>query len=342
MSKKSNFLLIIIIILLIIASYYTYTNYNDINTKFSNFKENISSLVSQCITKDNSEAPLSKNTATESIGMSDNDYLTPSTIATAASGVYQYYQMLSSNSQTLYKQLCTGIEKYQVTITPTTKINSSEVAKTFEAVFDDHPEYFWLDNNYSYKYDSTGNVVEITLNYNETLNYIDEAKAKFNNEANKIILAARKLDSDYKKEKYVHDAIITKANFNTEAPLNQSAYSALVNGETVCAGYARAFQYIMNKLDIPTTYVTGYAKEEHAWNIVILEYGTYNVDLTWDDRNGISYDYFNISDTIFSKTHTRTGLSLNLPKCESTIYSPNTYQDNQLTLPTYNSASPSN
>ena len=34
--------------------------------------------------------------------------------------------------------------------------------------------------------------------------------------------------------------LIDKISYNLGAEMNQSAYSALVNGQTVCAGYARA------------------------------------------------------------------------------------------------------
>jgi len=339
MSKNTNNLLTILIFILIIFCLYTYPNPTAVNTLFNNIKENILTIVKN-INKNTTQILKELDSNSSNSNSSSLESLSLSTTNLTTNQVFKYYKMLDSNSQILYKQLCTNIEKYQITITPTTKINSTQVALTFEAVFDDHPEYFWLDNNYSYEYDDTGNITKITLNYNDTINYIEEAKIKFNNAANKIILAANKLNSAYEKEKYVHDTIITNTTFDEDALLNQSAYSALVNGSSVCAGYARAFQYIMNKLGISTTYVTGYANEEHAWNIVTLEYGTYNVDLTWDDKNGISYDYFNFPDTIFNKTHTRTGLSLNLPKCETTLYSSTTSLENKMTLPTYNSASP--
>ena len=103
--------------------------------------------------------------------------------------------------------------------------------------------------------------------------------------------------------------------------LNQSAYSALVNGKTVCAGYSRAFQYIMNKLNITTYYVTGKSQgESHAWNIVKLGNGYYNIDLTWDDGKIITYNYFNKTDYEFSKTHERSEKSINLPSCNATTY----------------------
>ena len=101
------------------------------------------------------------------------------------------------------------------------------------------------------------------------------------------------------------------------APMNQSAYSALVNGRTVCAGYARAFQYLMQRLGIPCYYCTGYAGEDHAWNIIKLGEDYYNVDVTWDDTDTPTYDYFNKSDREFGTSHMRTGLAVYLPACGS-------------------------
>ena len=75
--------------------------------------------------------------------------------------------------------------------------------------------------------------------------------------------------------------------------------------------------------NIPTYYVTGYSSGEHAWNIVKLDDGYYNVDVTWDDKNGISYSYFNLTDNDISSTHKRRGLSNYIAKCNATNYSVN-------------------
>ena len=102
--------------------------------------------------------------------------------------------------------------------------------------------------------------------------------------------------------------------------MNQSAYGALVNGQTVCAGYARAFQYLLQQLGIPCYYCTGYAGENHAWNIVALEDGYYNVDATWDDTEGGKYDYFNKTDQDYADTHVRQELAVYLPPCNGQLY----------------------
>jgi hypothetical protein len=80
-----------------------------------------------------------------------------------------------------------------------------------------------------------------------------------------------------------------------------------VEKKAVCAGYAKAFQYITNRLGIECEYVRGRCKsgEWHAWNIIKLEGDYYYVDATWDDHTNtderksgpayVSYDYFCIT-----------------------------------------------
>lgn len=233
---------------------------------------------------------------------------------------YPYYGFLSPNEQSLYKQVYANIYELSTTFVPIVKVGSDEVKTTIEAVYNDHPELFWLDTNYSYKYTKNGNCVQIIMGFNKTADNITKSKSLFDGSAKKIIDEASKLSSNYAKEKYVHDAIIRIVDYDKNASINQSAYSALVNGKTVCAGYARAFQYIMTKLQIPTFYCVGTAGSDHAWNVVKLSDGYYNVDLTWDDYNGVSYKYFNLTDKDFSKTHIRTDLSTSLPLCTATTY----------------------
>ncbi len=233
---------------------------------------------------------------------------------------YPYFDMLNDEEKILYKQLVANINELSTTFVPQVTLKTEAVNRIIESVFNDHPEFFWLDTNYSYKYTKSGNCVQIILSFNETINDYENAKILFEKEAQIIVDDANKFRTNYEKEKYVHDTLIEEIEYDTNALINQSAYSALVNKRSVCAGYARAFQYIMMKLGIPTFYVTGMAIEEHAWNIVKLGDGYYNVDLTWDDTNA-SYNYFNVRDDLFFNTHERSGLSLNLPDCQAYGYS---------------------
>ena len=233
---------------------------------------------------------------------------------------YPYYHMLNDSEKELYRQIYANAFGMMERFKPCVEVFSTNVGRVVEAVYNDNPVLFWVENSYGCKYGSDGRVVEISLQYNEASNKIDQSRQKFDEKAEEILQVARTLSSDYEKEKYVHDRLAMQVSYAAEAPMNQSAYSALVNGKTVCAGYTRAFQYLMQQLGIPCFYCRGYSGENHAWNIVELYGDYYNVDLTWDDAKPGNYDYFNKTDKDLQVTHIRKGASVNLPACGGTLY----------------------
>lgn len=228
---------------------------------------------------------------------------------------YPYYAMLEEDMKLLYKQIYANASELTTSFTPTVSVDVNRLKNVFEAVCNDHPELFWLETGYSCKYLKNGSCVEITLQYNDTADRLEASKEELSICVESILENARMLGSNYEKERYVHDALRILTEYDGSADKNQSAYSALVEGKSVCAGYARAFQYLLQQLGIPCYYCTGYSGENHAWNIVKLD-GVYrNVDVTWDDTDPYTYDYFNKTDEEFSGTHVRTGLSVYLPAC---------------------------
>lgn len=234
--------------------------------------------------------------------------------------LYPYYMMLNESQQEVYKQIYANASQLITAFSPVKGIKSAELKQIFEAVVNDHPELFYLQTGYSVKYEKSGAVVEIQLSYYTLVNDIASARTKFNSAANSIIAGAKGLADDYEKEKYVHDALIANVVYDDSEPLGQSAYSALVGGKTVCAGYARANQYLLQQLGIPCYYCTGFSGENHAWNIVSLSDGFYNEDVTWDDTTPSTYNYFNRTDSDFKPTHVRTGMSEKLPACNGSRY----------------------
>lgn len=233
---------------------------------------------------------------------------------------YPYYAMLSENGKSLYRQIYANALSLNSVFAPAQDISVSEIRNIFAAVYNDHPELFWLHTTYTCKYMADGQCVEIGLQFNRTAQDLDYAKAEFEQRAAAITGGAQNLGSDYEKEKYVHDMLLAQVEYSLSAEMNQSAYSALVNGKTVCAGYARAFQYLMQQLQVPCYYCTGFAGENHAWNIILLDDGYYNVDTTWDDTGEGSYDYFNKTDEDYADTHIRQELSVYLPPCGGQRY----------------------
>lgn len=229
--------------------------------------------------------------------------------------IYPYYGMLDADLQQLYRQIYANAIEQRESFAPAVNVNTQRVRDVFEAVYNDHPELFWLETEYSCKYTQTGTCIEISLKFNETEEDLKKSQKLFDEQVKMILEGAGKQLTDYDKEVFVHDALVKRVEYSTRAEMGQSAYSALVNGKSVCAGYARAFQYLMQQLGIPCYYCTGYSGEDHAWNIVKLNDKYYNVDVTWDDTKPSTYDYFNKTDLDYAKTHVRKSLSVYLPAC---------------------------
>lgn len=233
---------------------------------------------------------------------------------------YPYYHMLDATGKTIYRQIYANADALIKDFSPVEAISGKLLKNAFTAVVNDHPELFWVNTAYEYQYAPTGRVVAIYLSFNKTAEDMELAKQLFDAAAETIISDAQNLENNHDKELFVHDVLMEMISYNASASMNQSAYSALVLGKTVCAGYARAFQYIMQQLGVPCYYCTGYAGENHAWNIIKLEDGFYNVDVTWADTKPHNYMYFNGTDADYRKDHIRRDLSVKLPACNGVFY----------------------
>ena len=215
---------------------------------------------------------------------------------------YPYYAMLDDKGKHLYRQIFANANAFNGAFQPIEAVPVSEIKNAIMAVYNDHPELFWLNTAFVCKYDKDKICAELELEFSIPRDEFPKASAQFYNTVNSMLTQVENL-SNYEKELRTHDYLIDKIEYDKGAAMNQSAYSALVEGKSVCAGYARAFQYLMQRMGIPCYYCTGFAGEDHAWNIVALEDGYYNVDVTWDDTPGGEHDYFNKSDQDFESTH---------------------------------------
>ena len=234
---------------------------------------------------------------------------------------YPHYHMLDDVGKSIYRQIYANANDLNSGFSPVEEISAGGLKNAFSAVVNDHPELFWLDTAYGGKYTGAGELIEILLSFNRTANDLESSQGNFERSAEGILEGARDIRDQAEQEQYVHDALMDQLSYNLSAEMNQSAYSALVNGQTVCAGYSRAFQYLLMQLQIPCYYCTGFAGESHAWNIARIDEVFYNVDTTWDDARG-NYEFYNKSDSDFGSSHIRTELGVYLPPCNDSVASP--------------------
>lgn len=265
------------------------------------------------------------------------------------------YDQLTAEEQLLYRQAADAIEKHQTERLETPLTDEEQVWHVLNCIEVDHPEYFWWEN-YDTLYTVTENNVptgtEIELDF-----LYDEAETA----ARQAQIDARVTEwlsgidaswADYDKVKAVYDAVVLNTEYVDESPDNQNICSVFLNGQSVCAGYAKATQYLLQKLDIPAAYLWGDATKDgetdsHAWNLVQLDGVYYYLDPTWGDpeyseedavalAGTVCYDYFCVTSEELFRTH-ENQTALTLPECTSETH--NYYVRSGLRLDSYDPAS---
>lgn len=235
-----------------------------------------------------------------------------------------YYSLLDDTKKEYYDQIsdAAGTEAESVTLEG---ITHEEAEPILISVMNDHPEYFWLENSYTYQ--SGDNYVKLIFNYNCTGGEKDNRQRVIEQQASQIVNGIPAESSDYDKVKYVFETLVDQTRYDKAAPDNQNIYSVFGNWTTVCAGYARATKYLLDQMGVECIYVTGNAGEPHAWNIVNCDGAYYCVDTTWGDptyQEGIgvdvdttSYEYLCCTTQMLSRTHTPDAM-FPVPECTDT------------------------
>ena len=151
---------------------------------------------------------------------------------------------------------------------------------------------------------------------------IDQAISQIEQVKNQIL--QNKTGNTYEDVKMIHDYLVDTINYDSRLSKQNiyNIYGALVNRECVCEGYARAFKYLLDELDIPCVMIIGTATnsqgetENHAWNYVQLNGAWYAVDTTWDDPVVVGggtaseeskYKYFLVGREVMDQDHSPSG-----------------------------------
>lgn len=233
-----------------------------------------------------------------------------------------YYASLSDKEKSLYKQFYEAIAslKKEIVIDDYDTAEKS-YARVLDAIDYDHPEIFWHKSTTCWIHSSseTGKSISFEFNYNQFADNLPYYRALLDAEAEKIVAEARKLTRTIDQELYVYEYMTKNIKYVDDSEENQTIYGALINHETVCAGFAKTFQLIMRKLGVPTYYLSGYRTDymqngssdtgPHAWNVIMIDGKSYNVDLIGGhykirtrsnkEYEYQSYEYFNRTDQFF-------------------------------------------
>ncbi len=243
------------------------------------------------------------------------------------------YGKLNDSEKKLYDSLYTITTDYKhEAVVPTT--DPEVLDRVFNCVMMDHPEIFYV-NGYKYTKYTVGDTIKRIL-FSPSYIYSAEEVSAINGDlhsAIQAILGNVYADwSDYEKIKYIYDVLIYNTEYDLNAEDNQNIISVLLNGRSVCQGYAKTMQLLLNSMGMQCTLATGYVTggERHAWNVVMADGEWYYVDVTWGDAsfilsgeegNGevaskINYDYLLVPYREISLTHALE-VPVDMPDCTS-------------------------
>ena len=214
-------------------------------------------------------------------------------VAQSEEGHQEYYfKQLNEEEQRVYRELLKGIRAREKDFYLTLSQDDS-IDRCYHAVLKDHPEIFWVHNHekiYKTTY-SDSDYCTFTPGYIYTESEISEIQNAMEagfQEVSSLIPADA---SDYEKVRIVYTYVIDNTQYQASDD-DQSIAGVFGKKEAVCAGYAGAVQYLLERIGVPCIYVDGSTQgstEGHAWNIVKLDGEYYYVDAT----NGDQPDFLN-------------------------------------------------
>lgn len=253
-------------------------------------------------------------------------------VAQSEEGHQEYYfKQLTEEEQRVYRELLKGIrareKEFYLTIS-----DDDSIDRSYHAVLKDHPEIFWVHNRekiYKTTYSDSDYCV-FTPGYTYTDSEIDEIQTAMEQSFQEVRALIPEDAGDYEKVRIVYTYVIDHTQYQTGED-DQSIAGVFWKKSAVCAGYAGAVQYLLERMDIHCIYVDGSTKgstEGHAWDIVKIGQEYYYVDATNGDQpdflNGdaaqleehktIIYDYLCPFPEEYEKTYTPSE-ELTVPAC---------------------------
>lgn len=263
-----------------------------------------------------------------------------------------YYDNISEELHEAYREIYVRLMRNEDSGEFLSSVSAQDFWTAYYAVLADHPEIFWIDMSAQVSESSlTGNVVSYSFSVTVPQEERDAMRAQLEAAADACIGQIPEGASDYEKIKAVYEYIIDTTDYDVNSVYSQNVQSALLYHSSVCAGYSRAFQYILHRMGLFCTYITGTITNggDHGWNMVRLSDPSaaaeplaglsgsgagdsyYYVDVTWGDPvfagsmegydggSTVNYNYLCCTESDLFKTHVPDG-SIALPSCTSDAY----------------------
>ncbi len=177
-----------------------------------------------------------------------------------------------------------------------------------DAFYADYPDIFYVDfSNLSVSWSKSGDVYKVVLGIGRTENYfvegfadtqqVERAEKEQDARISEIVKGAKGNSSSVREQvAYVYNAIIDNTEYRLDTNCDagnaghvRTSYGALVKGQSLCEGYARAVKTVLDAMGINSVLVQGNYRAPdgsdnlHMWNYVQIDGKWYGVDATAGD-----------------------------------------------------------
>lgn len=260
------------------------------------------------------------------------------------------FSMIDPKEQEIYKEIYVILTEFEEDVVLSTT-DTDMISHAFRCVLVDHPEIFYVSGYSISKYMAGDTIKKIAFKGTYTMDKdtADSKRVIIDDYVDKCLSGISQSASDYEKVKYVYTYLIDDNTYDLESENNQNILSVCENQVTVCQGYAKMTQLLLNKLGVFCILVNGtalnaiqidedgvlYESDEkdwgaHVWNIVKADGNYYNVDTTWGDASflyndadgssvdgpSINFDYLMVPDRMLTDTH-RPNPVVDMPVCDN-------------------------
>ncbi len=196
-----------------------------------------------------------------------------------------FFRQLDEGQQRVYREILDGVQKYEEKIY-ISSADSDDIDQAYHAVLQDHPEIFWIHNRETTYTTFYSTYSEFEPGYRVSQEEIPAIQEAMEAAYQQVAAALPENATDYDKARAVYEYVIANTEYEY-SPDDQSIAGVFRDRQAVCAGYAGAVQYLLERMGVECLYVTGDMKnsaEDHAWNVVNLDGAYYYLDATNGDQ----------------------------------------------------------
>ncbi len=247
-------------------------------------------------------------------------------------GLY-YFSHLDTQQKRVYAEIYRIITARGEKIKVST-LTEEDVDRAFQYVMADHPEIYYADGYTLTRYTLDNELFKIGFTARYLYDDAEQSRrqARLDDAIETALAGAPVTGDQYDTAKYVYDYVISHTDYEIGVPDNQNICSVFLNGASVCQGYSKAAQILLNRLGVEATLITGTVSagdregERHAWNLVRVNGYDYFMDVTWGDSSfqqaaseetldqRINYDYLLDTTRDLIDTHAISNL-VDVPSC---------------------------